>query len=54
METLFRDVLLPMTIANVLGIVLFLFVAWDIFLRREVEIALEEIKKEEEKENNKI
>lgn len=46
-EMFFTKLLLPMGIINALGIFLFLFIARDLVIRKEAELALEEIKKAE-------
>lgn len=43
-----EQLLIPMAIANALGILLFLFIARDIVLKREAELALKELRSAEE------
>jgi len=43
-----QQLLIPMVIANALGILLFLLIAKDIALKREAELALKELRKAEE------
>ncbi len=52
-KTFFTQLLLPMGLMNALGILLLLFIAHDLIVRKEAEMALDEIRKAE-KEIEKI